>query len=54
MANKDIEFYLQFIDGKENDLSEKIKLDFFQDAVVSILQYGWSTWTQTKHKEKAR
>ena len=34
------------------DLTDKIKRSFFQAAVVSILPYGCTTWTQTKHMEK--
>ena len=34
------------------DLSEKIKCDFFQATVVSILQYGGSSWMLTKCIEK--
>ena len=36
----------------ESDLSNKIKRNFFQAAVVSILLYGCTTWTLTKHIEK--
>ena len=32
----------------KSDLSNKIKRDFFQAAVVSILLYGCTTWTLTK------
>ena len=35
-----------------SDLTDKIKSSFFQAAVVSILLYGCSTWTQTKRMEK--
>ena len=34
------------------DLSDKIKRDFFQAAMVSILLYGCTTWTLTKRIEK--
>ena len=33
-------------------LTDKIKLTFFQAAVMSILLYGWTTWTLTKRMEK--
>ena len=33
-------------------ISDKIKQDFFQAAVVSVLLYGCTTWTLTKCKEK--
>ena len=36
----------------KSDLSDKIKRDFFQAAVVSILLYRCTTWTQTKYIEK--
>ena len=32
--------------------SDKIKRDFFQAVTVSILLYGCTTWTLTKHIEK--
>ena len=35
-----------------SDLTDKIKLSFFQAAVVSILLYGCTTWTLTKRLEK--
>ena len=34
------------------DLSDKIKHDFFQASVVSILLYGCTTWTLTKRIEE--
>ena len=34
------------------DLSDKIKHNFFQIAVASILLYGCTTWTLTKRIEK--
>ena len=34
------------------DLSNKIKRDFFQIVLVSILSYGCSTWTLTTYMEK--
>ena len=34
------------------DLTDKMKRSFFQAAVVSILLYGCTTWTLTKHLEK--
>ena len=34
------------------DLSDKIKCNFFQAVVVSILLYGCTTWTLTKRTEK--
>ena len=36
----------------KSDLSDKIKRNFFQAAVVSILLYGCTTRTLTKHIEK--
>ena len=36
----------------KKDLTDKIKRSFFQAAVVSILLYGCTTLTLTKHKEK--
>ena len=37
---------------QKSDLTDKIKCSFFQAAVVSILQYGCTTWTLTKCMEK--
>ncbi len=34
------------------DLTDKIKRSFFQAVVVSILLYGYTTWTLTKCMEK--
>ena len=36
----------------KSDLTNKIKLNFFQAAVVSILLHGCTTWTLTKRMEK--
>ena len=36
----------------ESDLTDKMKRSFFQEAVVSILLYGCTTWTLTKRLEK--
>ena len=36
----------------KSDLTNKMKRSFFQAAVVSILLYGCTTWTRTKHIEK--
>ena len=36
----------------KSDLTNKIKLIFFQAVVVSILLFGYTTWTLTKHVEK--
>ena len=36
----------------KSDLTDKMKRSFFQAAVVSILQYGCTTWTLTKRLEK--
>ena len=36
----------------KSDLINKMKCRFFQAAVVSILLYGCTTWTLTKHMEK--
>ena len=34
------------------DFSDKIKQEFFQAVVVSVLLYGWITWTLMKPLEK--
>ena len=36
----------------KSNLTDKMKRSFFQAAVVSILQYGCTTWTLTKRLEK--
>ena len=36
----------------KSDLTDKMKRSFFQEAVVSILLYGCTTWTLTKRPEK--
>ena len=36
----------------KSDLTDKIKRSLFQAAVVSILLYGCTTWTLTKHMEE--
>ena len=36
----------------KSDLTDKMKCSFFQAAVVSILLYGSTTWTQTKRLKK--
>ena len=36
----------------KSDVTDKMKSNFFQAAVVSILQYGCTTWTLTKRMEK--
>ena len=36
----------------KSNLTDKMKRSFFQAAVVSILLYGWTTWTLTKRMEK--
>ena len=36
----------------KSDLTDKIKHNFFQAAVMSILLYGCTTWTLTKRMEK--
>ena len=36
----------------KSDLTDKMKRSFFQAAVVSILLYGCTSWTLTKHMEK--
>ena len=36
----------------KSDLTDKMKRSFFQTAVVSILLYGFTTWTLTKRLEK--
>ena len=37
----------------KSGLTDKIKCNFFQAAVVSILLYGCTTWTLTKRMEKS-
>ena len=37
----------------KSDRTDKIKISFFEAAVVSILLYGCTTWTLTKHMEKS-
>ena len=37
---------------RKSDLSDKMKCSFFQEAVVSILLYGCTTWTLTEQMEK--
>ena len=36
----------------KSDLSDKMKRSFFHAEVVSILLYGYTTWTLTKRLEK--
>ena len=36
----------------KSDLTDKMKRSFFQAAVVSILLYGYTTWTLSKQLEK--
>ena len=36
----------------KSDLTDKMKCSFIQAVVMSILQYGYTTWTQTKRIEK--
>ena len=36
----------------KSDLTDKMKLSFFQVALISILLYGWTTWMLTKRLEK--
>ena len=36
----------------KSDLTDKMKRSFFQAALVSMLLYGCTTWTQTKRLEK--
>ena len=36
----------------KSDLTDKMKCSFFQVAVMSILLYGFTTWTLTKRMEK--
>ena len=36
----------------KSDLTDKMKQSFFQAAIVSILLYGYTTWTLTKLLEK--
>ena len=41
-----------YISFRKSDLADKMKRSFFQDAVVSILLYGCTTWMVTKRLEK--
>ena len=36
----------------KSNLSNEIKLDFFQTVSVSVLLFGCTTWTLIKHLEK--
>ena len=36
----------------KSDFSDQIKHNFFKSGVMSILLYGWTTWTLIKHIEK--
>ena len=36
----------------KSDLTDKMKHSFFQVAIVSILQYGYTTWTLKKRMEE--
>ena len=36
----------------KSHLSDEIKRNFFQAEVMSVLRYGCTTWTLTKHIEK--
>ena len=36
----------------KSDLTDKMKRSFFQAAAISILLYGYTTWTLTKRLEK--
>ena len=36
----------------KSDLSDKIEWEFFQAVAMSVLLYGYTTWTLTKHSEK--
>ena len=36
----------------KSDLSDEIKLNFFQAAILSIIQHGCTIWTLTKRREK--
>ena len=36
----------------KSNMTDKIKRNFFQAVVMSILLYGCTTWTLTKHMEK--
>ena len=36
----------------KSDLTDKMKCNFFRAAVVSILLYGYTSWTLTKRMEK--
>ena len=48
--------YLKLIDRPiiiwKSDLSDEIKWEFFYTVAMSVLLYGFTTWTLTKHLEK--
>ena len=44
--------YQPLLVRKKSDLTDKMKRGFFQTAVVLILLFGCTTWTQTKRLEK--
>ena len=47
-----ITLILMYRNIRKSDLTDKMKLSFFQAVVLSILLYGCTTWTLTKRLEK--
>ena len=52
MTSGGMDSYLKVIVYLEARFSDKIKCNFFQAGVVSILLYGCTTWMLTKHIEE--
>ena len=50
MPRECVDYYWSY--GRKSNLSNKLKWNFIQAAVVSILLYGCTTWTLTKHIAK--
>ena len=51
-TNKGMDSYDRLSVIWKSDLIDKMKRSFFQAAAVSILLYGYTTWTLTKWMEK--
>ena len=51
-ANEGMDSYHRVSIIWKSDLTDKMKCSFFQAAIVSILLYGCTTWTQIKRLEK--
>ena len=52
VTSKGMDSYDRLLVIWKSDLTDKMKRSFFQAAVVSILLYGYTTWTLTKRIEK--